>query len=277
MSTPFFGRDALAVGASRVEVAAFGYHEVTDDPTTSGFQRAGARPFTLSRAAFSEHLAQIAGGPVRPELVADLDLTRPGRHLLLTFDDGGKSAVHASEELSRRGWRAHFFVVTGRIGTRTFLDVSEIRHIRSCGHLIGSHSHTHPDIFREQSLERMIQEWRVSCDHLSQILGESCTSASVPGGHISPSVLRAADAADVRHLFTCEPTLIPRLVGDCWVFGRVLAKVHMPARRVGELARFHGWRRAMMLRHVKEFARRGLPSLFRLYMRRRTREPQRGE
>src|SRR6185503_19402527 len=34
------------------EIAGLMYHEVTDDPTSSGFQRPGALPYTLSRAAF---------------------------------------------------------------------------------------------------------------------------------------------------------------------------------------------------------------------------------
>jgi len=37
-----------------------------------------------------------------------MDFERPGRHVLLTFDDGGKSALYASDQLSRRGWKGHF-------------------------------------------------------------------------------------------------------------------------------------------------------------------------
>ena len=66
------------MGASTVsaspEVAGLMYHEVTDDPTTSGFQRPGALPYTLTRAAFASHLHAIAGGPLKPELVTDVDL-----------------------------------------------------------------------------------------------------------------------------------------------------------------------------------------------------------
>ncbi len=129
-------------------VATFAYHEVTDDPTASGFQRAGARPYTLTRRRFADHLDAIAAAPCRPTLVGEIDFDRPARHLLLTFDDGGKSALYASDQLAQRGWRGHFFIVTGLIGHRTFLNAAAIRHLRQCGHLIGSHSHTHPDVFR---------------------------------------------------------------------------------------------------------------------------------
>ncbi len=199
-------------------IASFGYHEVTDEPTTSGFQRPAALPFKHTRRAFAEHLASIATGPHVPGLVAQIDFTRLGRHVLLTFDDGGKSAVYTADELSRRGWKAHFFIVTSLIGTRTFVDATDIRYLRSCGHIVGSHSHTHPDIFRDQTPERMLEEWRTSCGILADLLGEPCSVASVPGGDISTAVLRSA----------------------------------APAGR------------------LKGMLRRGLPALYRLYVRRTT-------
>ena len=49
---------------SAPEVAGLMYHEVSDDPTTSGFQRPGALPYTMTTAAFRRHLDAIAGGPL---------------------------------------------------------------------------------------------------------------------------------------------------------------------------------------------------------------------
>ena len=81
------------------------YHEVTDDPTGSGFQRPGAFPYKHSTATFAEHLTRIAGAATSPGLVVDVDFTRAGRYVLLTFDDGGRSALTAAELLARYGWR----------------------------------------------------------------------------------------------------------------------------------------------------------------------------
>jgi len=128
-------------------IAGFGYHEITDEPSASGFQRPGARPYTLTPRAFAEHLDQMAASAARPMRVTDIDFTRPDRCLVLTFDDGGKSAVHAGDALARRGWRGHFFIVSSLIGTRTFATAGDIRYLESCGHIVGTHSHTHPDIF----------------------------------------------------------------------------------------------------------------------------------
>jgi len=260
------------VSLQRLHVASFGYHDVTDDPATSGFQRPAALAFKHTRRAFAEHLAHIATAGLVPELVVNIEFARPGRHLLLTFDDGGKSAVYVSDELSRLGWRGHFFIVTSRIGGPTFLDASEIRYIRSCGHVVGSHSHTHPDIFRDEPPERMAEEWRVSCAILAEILNEPCLVASVPGGDISPTVLRSAPAAGLQYLFTSEPWLAPRQVDGCRVLGRFGPKVATPPTRVGALAQFRGWDRALLVRRLKGLARRSLPALYRSYVRYTTRD-----
>ena len=172
------------------ELATFAFHEVTDDPRASGFQRPAALPYKHTRLAFAQHLASIGAAQLIPELVLEMDLERPGRHVLLTFDDGGKSALYVSDELSRRGWKGHFFIVTSLIGSRTFLDRKEIGYIRSAGHVIGSHSHRHPDIFRDQTPQQMTAEWRTSCDILADLLGEPCPVASVPGGDISQALLQ---------------------------------------------------------------------------------------
>ena len=266
---------ALGTGAA---VASFCYHDVADDPSESGLQRNAATPFKLRPDQFAAHLEGIAGGLAKPALITDIELSRPGRHLLLTFDDGGKSALRVGDELNRRGWRGHFFISTSVIGRRTFLDASEIRHLRQCGHVVGSHSHNHPDIYRELAWERMLVEWRQSADILAQILGEPCLSGSVPGGEISEAVLRSADRAGLRYLFTSEPWLRPRIVGGCWVLGRFCAKAGTRPEEIAELAGFQGWTGKLLLRRIKAVARRSVPPLYRLYVsrsRHEWREPSR--
>jgi len=249
-------------------IASLIYHEITDDPATSGFQRASALPYKHTRAAFARHLDEIAASPCVPELVTAVDFAASGRHLLLTFDDGGRSASYVSEELSRRGWFGHFFIVTSLIGSRTFLSASDIREIRSRGHIIGTHTHTHPDIFREQPVARMLEEWRTSCARLADLLGEPCTVGSVPGGDVSRAVFESAGTAGVRFLFTSEPWLRPRRVAGCWILGRGILKTTTLPTRVGELARFRGWARALFARRMKVLLCTLFPYAYRYYIRR---------
>jgi len=241
---------------ARLEIAGLGYHDVTDDPFVSGFQRAGALPFKHTVAGFARDLDAITGAASAPRLVTD----------------GGTSALHIGDVLRARGWRGHFFIVTNLLGGRTFLTAADIRHLRSCGHLIGSHSHTHPDIFNALSPRRMLEEWHVSTDTLSQVLGERCATAAVPGGDISPQVLESAAAAGLRALFTSEPWLAPRRVHGCWILGRYIVKAATPSARIAALAAFRGWRRALLVRRCKVAARAALPSLYRAYVARTTRE-----
>jgi hypothetical protein len=51
-----------------------------------------------------------------------------------------------------------------------------------------------------------------------------------------------------------------------------MLKARVPPARVGRLAQGRGWSTAHLVRWVKVLARRGLPSLYRLYVRRRTAE-----
>src|SRR5438309_12038540 len=118
--------------------AAFAYHDVTDDPRESGFQWRGAAPYTIGRVAFRSHLEAMATAYRRPALVTAIDFAAPGRHLLLTFDDGGKSALAVGDELSRRGWLGHLFIVNGRFGDATFIVAASIRFILRFGHFSGN-------------------------------------------------------------------------------------------------------------------------------------------
>jgi peptidoglycan/xylan/chitin deacetylase (PgdA/CDA1 family) len=255
------------------QVAGLMYHDVTDQPDSSGFLRSGARPYKLALSAFEDHLDAIAEAPTAPSLVTAVDFGRPGRHVVLTFDDGGKSALTASEALARRGWKAHFFIVTSRIGQRTFLTATEVRELAAYGHSVGSHSHTHPDIFRDLSVDQMRQEWRISRDAIAQLLGAPCVTASVPGGDISRLVIRSAAEIGYAYLFTSDPRVEPQRVPGCWVLGRFAAKRDTSPARVRELTRFRGWRSALLARRLKNTARASLPFLYRARVRAASREP----
>jgi peptidoglycan/xylan/chitin deacetylase (PgdA/CDA1 family) len=260
--------------SDRPLVATLLYHEVTDDPSASGFQRPTAMPYKHSRNAFARHLDAIGLTGRRPKLVSEIDFSAPGSHLLLTFDDGGKSAVYIAEQLAGRGWKGHFFVTTGRLGSATFVNAADVRAIHQMGHLVGAHSHTHPGVFRSLGRESMLYEWRTSADIVAQTIGAPCVAASVPGGDISPGVLESASDAGFRYCFTSEPTLVPKKVGSCWILGRVCAKTSTTPAEVGRYADLKRWRSALAVRRMKGAVRVILGPLYREYVKRRTPERQ---
>ena len=61
---------------------------------------------------------------------------------------------------------------------------NDIRDLAKRGHQIGSHSHTHPNVFRNQSIDQMRYEWSTSKNILEDILGEEVLICSVPGGDV---------------------------------------------------------------------------------------------
>ncbi len=215
------------------------YHDIVapgmDD--ASGFPGVDAALYKLDRNAFEQHLRHIAA--VRPNAtVVEALGTRPSRPpLLFTFDDGGVSAAERTADmLEAFGWRGHFFVTAGYVGKPAFLAPGHLRNLRARGHLVGSHSWTHPLRMARCGWPRLVDEWRRSLDSLAQIVGEPVTAASVPGGDYAPIVARAAAIAGTRYLFTSEPTVRARVVDGTLVLGRFTVQRGMSATTASALA-----------------------------------------
>ena len=201
------------------------YHDVIEGNNwdSSGFTGPGTARYKLSRAEFAAHLGAIA--KVRgDEPHRAHDLLKPGAAsfpFLLTFDDGGGSASTCIAGLLQQyGWCGHFFVTAGKIGERGFLTRSQIRELRRNGHIIGSHSFSHPVRMSQCSREQLLHEWTTSIQILSDILGEPVDTASVPGGYYSKLVGQTAAAVGVRVLFNSEPTTEVRHIFGCVLVGR---------------------------------------------------------
>lgn len=201
------------------------YHDVVarDEADQSGFPGADAALYKLEPEKFEEHLSAIAEARAcAPANVFQvLSGTAGETPLLLTFDDGGASAsTLIADALERRGWRGHFFITTNYIGTKSFMSRDEVLDLHKRGHVIGSHSSTHPARISYCSREEMLQEWKDSTSVLSDILGERVRIASVPGGFYSRKVAEAAAASGIEALFTSEPTMKCSMVDNCLVLGR---------------------------------------------------------
>ncbi|MBI4487154.1 MAG: polysaccharide deacetylase family protein, partial [Acidobacteria bacterium] len=125
---------------------------------------------------------------------------------VITFDDGGMSALRAADLLDEHGLRGHFFITTNYIGSRGFVDWRDLRDLHERGHVIGSHSCSHPLRIGHCTWPQVVDEWTRSAAVLGDILGEPVTVGSVPGGDFAPRVAEAAAKAGFTDLFTSEPT-----------------------------------------------------------------------
>lgn len=196
------------------------YHDVVPagEWTSSGFTGGGTAIYKMEREDFGAHVACLAARNGAPALVGDQP--QPGGWRL-TFDDGGISALtEIAPVLGRRGWKAHFFMTTGCIGAPGFLDADGLRALAAEGHVIGSHTVTHPIPMSACPREQLVREWEESADTLAEILGTRPRVASIPGGAFSRTVAETAGEAGIRILFTSEPTARMWNVGPVLCLGR---------------------------------------------------------
>jgi peptidoglycan/xylan/chitin deacetylase (PgdA/CDA1 family) len=224
-----------------MKTAALMYHDIVPGRhyETSGFQDPAANRYKLDAEEFRRHLREMARQSLQPSKVH----TGAGRSLLLTFDDGGSAAMRAAEMLGEFGWPAHFFVTTDRIGTGSFLSPAEIRDLAQMGHVIGSHSCSHPQRFSRCPEDTIHREWRDSVARLADILGSGVDTASVPGGYYSRGVGVAAVAAGIRFLFTSEPVTSVGEVEGCKIVGRFCIRPGFTPEWVGAVAAGRAWPR----------------------------------
>jgi len=199
------------------------YHDVTspgaDD--SSGFRGPEAARYKLTADEFSRHLDSISASATTSSLTLS-GLQQSNRSgWTITFDDGGVSAATIiADELERRGWRGWFFIATDFIETPGFCTRAQLRDLHQRGHVIGSHSCSHPERISSCSPAELQDEWSRSCNVLADILSSPIVTASVPGGFYSTVVARAAAQAGVQLLFNSEPTTREFLVDDCRILGR---------------------------------------------------------
>ena len=202
------------------------YHDVTpagkDD--ASGFSGPGAARYKLTPEEFKIHLRQLSSVTAAPPTVITVPTelrSDRSRNWMITFDDGGLSAItEIAESLEQHGWRGWFFIATRFLGEPTFCSRQQVLELHQRGHIIGSHSHTHPERISSCSTVELRNEWVESCKILSEIIGQPVTTASVPGGFYSLDVARAASKAGIKVLFNSEPTTTMFDVEGMLVLGR---------------------------------------------------------
>jgi len=181
------------------------YHDIATPAQREqvGFPGPLAARYKLEPATFEAHLNALAATGLR---VGTLDGGEQAPPAAVTFDDGGASAPLAAAALERRGWRGQFFVTSSLVGTAGFLSAEQLRELHARGHVIGSHSHSHPTYMGRLTRAQLDEEWTRSRELLCQMLGAPPRTASVPGGFLSEDVIAAAAAAGYGVLFTSEPT-----------------------------------------------------------------------
>lgn len=221
------------------------YHDVVrHDCSESGFQNPTALKYKVKAVEFERQIAAIADYLKIKRLAHDT--------IEFTFDDGGVTFLtEAAPILERYGFKGVFFIATQRIGTEGFLTKKQIVELRDRGHIIGAHSHTHPERMNVLSRQQIENEWNTSIKILEDILDDKIACASIPNGYSSTEVLDAMLQAGITKIHTSEPTTSCRRHGLAMVKGRyaitdadtivsVMKIVDSRFTRIVKAARFRG-------------------------------------
>ena len=233
-------------------VITFLYHEATDEPSSSGFQRTSAIPYKHSIEEFKLNIDVIEANSLKFNTINEIE----SNCTLLTFDDGGKSALTIANYLDKKKIKGHFFITTALIGDPCFLNEREIVDLHNRGHIIGSHSHNHPNVFNSLSKEQMLYEWTKSKSVLEGIIGDEIKCCSIPGGDSSKETIETAISCGYRIIFDSEPVLNIRKCGKALIIGRICPKSGTSISKVENFALGKGIRSEYLKRRIKVYLKK---------------------
>ena len=224
-----------------------GYHDIID-PNGPAFPdpRGASSTYSLSRAEFRRQMQAIARTSAANSVVTIQQARQWGTQVpvFMSFDDGQAGAYNcAAEELEACGWRGHFFVTTNWIDRPGFMSRTQIRELHERGHVIASHTLSHPSRMSELPWDSLLREWGESVETLSEILGTKVEVASVADGYYSRRVGQSAAAAGIRVLFNSEPTSATSFVDDCLILGRYAVQAQTAEAEVVAIAKGENWHR----------------------------------
>lgn len=169
------------------------YHDVYNEtPEESGFIYPGANHYKIKCSLFKNHISLIR---------------KHDGDVILTFDDGGTSFYTIiAPVLDSYGMKGHFFIPTNYIDKIGFLTSEQIKDLCSRGHIIGSHSFSHPENMTSLTAEARKKEWEQSLKQLADIIGVPVTEVSIPNGYYDKSDIELLRDLGVTHIFTSTPS-----------------------------------------------------------------------
>ncbi len=195
------------------------YHAIADNHSSIPKDEL---PYTVATRSFLEQISYLRDHGITTRHIQEVNES-PEHSVVITFDDGHRTDVlTALPLLLDHGQKAEFYVTTGWIGHRRYMNKSDIRELAEAGMTIGSHGVTHR-YFDDMSVTDLRGELRDSKASLEDILGQEVCSGSVPGGRLHEQT--ESIAAELGYRYLCSSSvgiarlseamdfrLIPRLV-----------------------------------------------------------------
>ena len=187
----------------------------------------GAELYDVSLERFQEQIGFLRSHIFPVITVEDAQMPAGKAKIILTFDDGEMNNIkNALPVLQKFGLPAYFFVTTNRIGKKGYMGWEELKELRDCDMLIGSHGLTH-QILTDLKPRALQEELVNSKEILERQLKINVDCFSVPRGVYNGNVIEAAKAAGYKAIFVSETQGV--LEESC--FARVAVKNNWPLAR----------------------------------------------
>lgn len=202
------------------------YHDVYQEtPLESGLQNAGSQKYKIRLCDFEKQVKAVVDHCRTKEI--------PLSRVLFTFDDGGSSfSKFIAPILDANGLKGYFFVSTHYLDTDGFMTRDEVAALHHKGHVIGTHSHTHPANLSKCNEKTIEQEWEKSVTCLQEIIQDPVVYASLPGGYISEPIIKQLSSCGIHKVFTSIPTTRQEAIAGMTFIGRYPVTCSMNERHV---------------------------------------------
>lgn len=133
-----------------------------------------------------------------------LDAVQERDDVRISFDDGNASDVEFGlPGLVRRGLRATFFVLAGRIDQPGSLSSGQLGELVGAGMTVGTHGMRHRS-WRGLDEAARTEEWVQARDRIAQVIGQPVTQAALPLGQYDRNVLRGLRGCGYRQVHTSD-------------------------------------------------------------------------
>lgn len=184
------------------------YHALEDAEHPAGAKEPGEQLYVLQVNQFREQMEYLHRQGYRACLLDELENMEawPEKAVVLTFDDGHESNYTlALPILLKYGFKAHFFITTGWIGTPNYLTEDQIRELHRRGMGIGSHGVTHR-FLSDLPAQEVDSELSVARQRLQEITGGTVCTLSFPGGRMNDNVCARATELGYSLVCSSEPS-----------------------------------------------------------------------
>lgn len=189
------------------------YHDVYAREPQSGVP-CTASAYHISQASFQEHLAAIRASGRRVLSVGEYLNQRPQNSVVLTFDDGWRGAFeHAIPLLRSFGWKATFFVTRDFVGRTHFCTQAMLRDAARADMEIGVHGTTHR-MLSACTRPQIVSEFTACRSYLEAAVEGPVSSASLPGGDLTNTIVACATEAGLQSLCTSKPGINGQRTSD---------------------------------------------------------------